>query len=322
MKNLNQINEDKKLLALYDIGLLDSGADERFDRLTRIALKLFDVPMAFVTFIDDERQYHKSLCGVELQSPEIRGPFCDWIVNTSQPMIIEDTLLDPRFTNYPMVTGYPFIRFYAGYPLRLPDGVNAGAICVMDCHPRSFSREDITVLSDLAGIVEDELKLLQLATEDYLTELLNRRSYSLIVEQTYQNAMSTMSTFSVIIIDLNDFKLINDTYGHYEGNRALKAFSAILKKCTSENHIIGRLGGDEFSILLTEGSEEDAQKIVGNLFMAVSNLNQSGALSCDLSFAAGIAQFDAGKHFVATDIMKEADEKMYAVKNNKLMSHS
>lgn len=314
MISVNQTNEEKRQLALYDIGLLDTGADEHFDRLTRIAVKLFDVPMALVTLIDAERQYFKSVCGVELQPTNKTVSFCNWIVNTSLPMIIEDTLLNPNFSKNPFVTGYPFIRFYAGYPVRLPNGEIAGAICVLDISPRSFSPEQMSLLMDLAGIVEDEFKLLQLATKDSLTELFNRRSYTLFLEETCRKAQLKKGVFSVIVIDLDEFKFINDTFGHHEGNRALKAFASILEEVTAGNHIIARLGGDEFSILLTDCSEADALAVVEKLALAVHTFNQSAALSGRLSFSAGAAEFNAEKHKVPSDIMKEADSKMYAMK--------
>lgn len=172
MISLNQTNEEKRQLALYDIGLLDTGADVHFDRLKRIAVKLFDVPMALVILSDAERKYFKSVCGVEMQPTDKTVSFCNGIVNTSLPIIIENTLLNPNFAKNSFITGYPLIRFYARYPVRLPNGEIAGAICILDSSPRRFSPKQMSLLMDLTGIVEDEFKLLQLATKDSLTELL------------------------------------------------------------------------------------------------------------------------------------------------------
>ncbi|HBA4156593.1 TPA: GAF domain-containing protein, partial [Enterobacter asburiae] len=166
MINSNQRNEEKRQLSLYNIELLNTGSDERFDRLTRIAVRLFDVPIALVTLIDEERQYFKSLCGVELQPINKMVSFCNWILKTGQPLVIEDTLMNPNFLKNPLVTGYPFIRFYAGYPVRLPGGDIAGAICVLDSSPKIFSPEQMSLLMDLAAIVEDEFELLQIAIKD------------------------------------------------------------------------------------------------------------------------------------------------------------
>ena len=252
MINSNQRNEEKRQLSLYNIELLNTGSDERFDRLTRIAVRLFDVPIALVTLIDEERQYFKSLCGVELQPINKMVSFCNWILKTGQPLVIEDTLMNPNFLKNPLVTGYPFIRFYAGYPVRLPGRDIAGAICVLDSSPKIFSPEQMSLLMDLAAIVEDEFELLQIAIKDSLTEQFNSRSYTLFLEKTFRKARLKKSVFSVIVIDLDEFKFINDTFGHHEGNRVLKAFARILEEVTAGNHMIARLGGDEFSILLTD----------------------------------------------------------------------
>ena len=87
---------------------------------------------------------------------------------------------------------------------------------------------------------------------DSLTEQFNSRSYTLFLEKTFRKARLKKSVFSVIVIDLDEFKFINDTFGHHEGNRVLKAFARILEEVTAGNHMIARLGGDEFSILLTD----------------------------------------------------------------------
>jgi GAF domain-containing protein len=88
-------------------------------------------------------------------------------LKTGQPLVIEDTLMNPNFLKNPLVTGYPFIRFYAGYPVRLPGGDIAGAICVLDSSPKSFPRANVFAHGP-AAIVEDEFELLQIAIKDSL----------------------------------------------------------------------------------------------------------------------------------------------------------
>ncbi|PPB50147.1 hypothetical protein C4K88_05635 [Arthrobacter pityocampae] len=149
--------EQARLDAVTRTHLLDTGPEERFDRITRNAQQRFQVSTAIVTLIDDERQFLKSVIGpVEQNMPKARS-FCNTAIETSQPLIIRDTFHDEKFKWSPLVLGDPFIRFYAGYPLRSPDGWTVGTLCVIDQQARPFSPSDEHSLSRLALMAEHEL---------------------------------------------------------------------------------------------------------------------------------------------------------------------
>ncbi len=95
--------------------------------------------------------------------------FCGHAILQEGPFIVNDARLDERFHDNPLVTGEPFIRFYAGYPVRLPDGAVVGTLCLIDSTPREFSDEDVATLKDLAFIVEDEFHVISMAMTDSLT---------------------------------------------------------------------------------------------------------------------------------------------------------
>lgn len=142
--------EQARVDAVTRTHLLDTGPEERFDRITRNAQQRFQVSTATVTLIDDERQFLKSAIGsVEQNMPKTRS-FCNTAVETSQPLIIRDTFHDEKFKWSPLVLGDPFIRFYAGYPLRSPDGWTIGTLCVIDQRARPFSPSDEKFLRRLA----------------------------------------------------------------------------------------------------------------------------------------------------------------------------
>ncbi len=103
--------------------------------------------------------------------------FCAHTILQTDPLIVNDMQQDERFHDNPLVIEAPFIRFYAGYPVQLPDGATVGSFCLMDHQPRSFSAHEMQILSDLAAIVEDEFKVLDAATSDELTGLFNRRGF-------------------------------------------------------------------------------------------------------------------------------------------------
>ena len=170
-------NEDERLRSLQESGLLDTGPSERFDRLTRLARRLFNTPVALVSLVDQERLWLKSCDGYSVRQVPRDISFCAHAILKNEPLIITDALQDERFFDNPLVTGDAKIRFYAGCPVHLPDGATAGSFCIIDHEPREFGAEDVAMLKDLAAIVEDEFAVMNAATTDELTGLLNRRGF-------------------------------------------------------------------------------------------------------------------------------------------------
>lgn len=150
-------NESERIERLRRLGLLDTPPEERFDRVTRIARRLFDMPMALVSLVDSERQWFKSHLGIGDTETERSISFCGHAIAGDDTFVVTDAFDDDRFFDNPLVTSGPEIRFYAGQPLRDADGYALGTLCVLDEKPRLFSDEDRQMLRDLAAIVEEEL---------------------------------------------------------------------------------------------------------------------------------------------------------------------
>ena len=142
-------DEAPRIRVLHSLGILDSAPEERFDRLTRLAQRVFDVPVALVTLVDAERQWFKSKQGVDLQESQRELSFCAHAINEDKVFVVADALLDPRFADHPMVAGGPRVRFYAGRPLRV-HGHRVGTLCVLDRRPRQLREEELRALEDLA----------------------------------------------------------------------------------------------------------------------------------------------------------------------------
>jgi GAF domain-containing protein len=150
-------NEKQRLKALRDLVILDTPAEERFDRISAFAAQEFGVPMALVSLVDRDRQWFKSNFGLEARETPRDISFCGHAVTLSEPLVVPDALEDPRFADNPLVTGHPHVRFYAGAGLRLPYGQVVGTLCVMDRRPRDFDRLDIAILCSLRDLVVEEL---------------------------------------------------------------------------------------------------------------------------------------------------------------------
>lgn len=151
-------NEAERLDALRRLNLLDTAAEARFDRITRIAQRHFQVPIALVSLVDKERQWFKSKQGLDACETSRGISFCGHAILSEEIFSIPNALEDPRFADNPLVTDGPKIRFYAGAPLHAPNGHRIGTLCIIDDKPRAFSTEELVVLRDLADAVEAELE--------------------------------------------------------------------------------------------------------------------------------------------------------------------
>lgn len=151
-------NEDARLKALHSLNVLDTPISDRFDRLTRTATRLFKAPTALVSLIDEHRQWFKSACGLDATETSRDVAFCAHAILGDDVFVVLDATKDPKFSDNPLVTGEPHVRFYAGAPLFSPDGMKLGTFCIIDYVPRDvFSGEDKTALQDLAAATMDQL---------------------------------------------------------------------------------------------------------------------------------------------------------------------
>ena len=155
--------ELERLRALSATGLLDTPPEERFDRITRLAARYFDVPICLVSLVDQDRQWFKSRFGLTtLQTPKSNA-FCAHAVVKRELMVVEDARLDPRFADNPLVTGAPGIRFYAGQPIFTPAGHALGTLCIIDTVPRQLDSVYTTALRDFALLAEEEVSKVTVA---------------------------------------------------------------------------------------------------------------------------------------------------------------
>ena len=312
-------NERQRLRSLKASGLLDVAPTERFDRLTRLAKRVFDVPVALISLVDTRRLWLTSCDGIYPDSQEAPRDtsFCAHTILTPDPLIVADTCRDSRFNQNPLVLGAPHIRFYAGCPVRMPDGMNIGAFCLVDHQPRHFPSGEIAILKDFAAIVEDEFAALSAASIDELTGLQNRRGFMELGEYALVAAQRHEDPISMVFIDLDKFKLINDCWGHSAGDQALRTMSRLLRATFKESDIIGRIGGDEFCVLLSGADITATRHMMSQLERAVLMLNQQGNNPWQLAFSWGVQSLDVGSRLSLPDLMNASDSQMYAMKQNR-----
>lgn len=154
-------NENQRLAELYDVNLLDTARDASFDSLTQLAAELFDVPIALVSLVDRDRQWFKSTYGLCAAETSRDVSFCSHVVYNQFPLVVQDARQDPRFADNPLVTGEPYIRFYAGMPIHSSSGFVLGTLCLIDTRPGDFDAASLERLRLLANQVEQLISLHQ-----------------------------------------------------------------------------------------------------------------------------------------------------------------
>ena len=218
---------------------------------------MFGVQIALVSIVDTNRQWFKSCDGLDASETSREISFCGHAILGDDIFLVPDAALDERFSDNPLVTGEPNIRFYAGCPLRMANGSKLGTLCIIDRQPREFGDEDKALLRDLARMAEQELIAVELATMDELTMLSNRRGFQALSMLALGLCRRQQKPAWLLQFDLDFFKEINDTFGHAEGDYALSSFAAALKQTFRTSDVLGRLGGDEFAVLVTDVTEAE-----------------------------------------------------------------
>lgn len=315
MTDAKLADEPGRLAALDRYAVLDTPAAEPFDRITALVRSILQVPIAAVSLVDRERQWFKSIDGLAVRQTPRPISFCAHTIMDRAVMAIPDATLDPRFADNPLVTGEPGIRSYAGAPLCTPDGYNVGALCAIDTVPRTFSDEQLGILTSFASLVVDELELRRIAETDHLTGAMSRRGFVGALEKELERYRRGNRGSVLVLLDIDHFKSINDQFGHPAGDEVLRAIAQICMGHLRANDVFGRLGGEEFGILLTETSEAGgiaaAEKIRQMIADAVMPLDGNPRITASFGISALHAQTDSVMSWIA-----QADRALYFAKGS------
>lgn len=303
-------NEAQRLHSLWALDILDTAPEERFDRLTRLARTVCRTPIAVVSLVDEHRQWFKSIVGLDAQETSRDVSFCGHAILGETCMRVENALEDERFADNPLVLGEPKIRAYAGTPLRLPNGAAIGTLCVIDTEVHKFSDQDVAALEDLARLVENELLAVELVALDELTMLPNRRGFYLLAQYALERTKRNGEPLVALLFDIDDFKLINDQYGHAAGDRFLREFAAILRSSFRKTDVIARLGGDEF-VVLAQGNREQISEVLVRFKSRLQEQLNAPRVSSTIKYSCGLAEYDPLRHTDIELLLSDVDSLMY-----------
>ena len=310
----SSIFDDARLAAVERYDILDTPREAAFDRVATLVRLIFGVETSIVSLIDAHRQWYKAAQGTPLTEVPIKDTFCRYTMAGTTPMIVSDAREDSRFCDSPHVTADHGVRFYASVPLTTEDGHNIGTICAIDSHPRQFSDREMEIFCELANVAMSEMELRRLATTDSLTGISTRRAFKEDAQKYVALARRHRSQMSAIAFDIDRFKLVNDTYGHAAGDAVLKAVTKAAQGVLRESDLLGRLGGEEFAVILPDADGAAAMAVAEKLRHALLELRFPGsrpALTVSASF--GIATLDPGQDDYDSLLLK-ADEALYEAK--------
>lgn len=287
------LSDAERISALNRMNLLSMPAEADIDRIVQFAGEYFGTPIALFSLIDHDRQWFKSRFGLDVPETPRNISFCGHAIAQEEAFVVDDAAKDSRFSDNPLVTGGPKVGFYAGMPIKAPDGQNVGTLCIIDQAPRHFSDHDRERLRDFAWWLQlalDKRVLSESQQElvveldqakresmlDPMTQTWNRRGFAELAKREIAKARRANKPLALIMIDIDHFKRINDTFGHPEGDKTIITLARLLRSGSRTTDVLARLGGEEFAILMPEIGRDDALRLSESLRQMVevgSNIN-------------------------------------------------
>jgi len=291
-------NEAQRLQAVHSYDILDTPPEVDFDVVTRVASNALNTPVALIGLMDSDRLWFKSKLGLELPQLDRQIAFCAHaIMRPDEPLIVEDLRKDSRFQGNPLVTEAPHLCFYAGAPLIDRQGYALGTIAVVDVQPRVVNEVQRILLRDLSSIVITALEsrhranqMVYLAMTDHLTGLANRAQFDRTLISEMAHARRAHEQFTVLYMDLDGFKGINDAYGHASGDEVLKVVATRMATQVRTEDLLARLGGDEFAVFMRYNVDNTAKLLAKRIVEVVSApITLSTGIEVSIGISIGIA---------------------------------
>jgi diguanylate cyclase (GGDEF)-like protein len=339
------LEESRRLKDLQSFKVLDTPPEQAYDDVVMLASTICDAPIALISLVDDQRQWFKARCGLELQQSPREQAFCAHaILQPGAVMQVADARKDPRFAGNPLVAGAPGIRFYAGAPLVSPSGAALGTVCVMDSTPRQLTPRQTQALQALSRQVVQlltlrranaELEMLSTANNqraqqmeshqlrieelnqelqeqtltDALTALKNRRAFDMALAAEFARSQRSKSHLCLLMVDADHFKSYNDAFGHVAGDQALMFFSLSIKSQARAYDHVARYGGEEFCVILPDTPLANGALVAERIRESIKSI---AGLRRPMTASIGVAYSEHAP--TVKRLLEMADKAMYQAK--------
>jgi diguanylate cyclase (GGDEF)-like protein len=324
-------NEIERQKSLDDLEILDTPADAYMDSLVRVARDIFRVERVLISLLDRDRQWFKARAGAEFSCTPRNVSFCGHaILDEHHTLVVPDALEDERFADNPLVTGAPFIRFYAGHPLIASTGLPIGTLCLLHSQPRLLNEREEGRLQDLAQLVEGYIQLRSLSEHtrqlreavsreqrkallDPLTQLWNRAALEHFYPGEVATAKLNNEHLGVLFIDLDHFKQVNDGHGHAIGDQVLVETAHRIATSLRPHDLLFRIGGEEFLVFSRVSSPTQLGSIAERIRVTITN-KPIVTLNGHLSITASIGVAEETPQETFQGLLQKADAALYRAK--------
>ena len=319
-------DEDGRVAALHAFGVLDQPRQGDLDAAARLAAYVCGTPTAVVNLIDSDRQWQAAAYGTEPGQVSRGDSMCQHTVLGTEVVYTPDASTEALFADSPFVTGrIAAVRLYASAPLLTRDGHAVGTVCAYAERPGELGAVQLELLRDIAAQVMALFEsrrmaaaLARTASRDALTGLANRRTVEAAIAGAIARAERGLGTPSVVAVDLDGFKAVNDRHGHAAGDGVLRSVAERLLATSREVDTVGRLGGDEFVVLLEHTGGPGAQAALRRLRSGLEGgWTAEDGTDLGVGAALGMTTYRPGDS-VAT-LLARADAEMYADKSRRAL---
>lgn len=331
--------ETLQLADIHSLAIFYTPLDARFDRLTRLAQRALAVPVAAIALCHQDTLWFKSIQGWNMHELALADSFCQKTIASAELTIIADTRLDAIFRNHRLVTEAPHFRFYAGLPIRDRHDLVVGTLAIYDLLPRQPSASDVQALRDLGNLAQREFLTAELcdaqariisklsltrrsAMIDGLTRVWNRGAAEELLTLALEQAEEEKTGLAVCMIDVDDFKVINDNHGHQAGDQVLRKVAATLVSNVRDGDAVCRYGGDEFLIIFQHSSQEEVEWIVQRIRERMTEFPfRTRTSQLTVSISAGLAWCAPDRPMSVERLIGMADRALYRAKQSNRLRH-
>ncbi|AYQ29471.1 MULTISPECIES: GAF domain-containing protein [unclassified Polaromonas] len=268
--------------------------EERFDRITRTAKRLLDVPISLISIVEEDEQWFRSVQGIEVDHTARDISFCGHAVAINKPLCIPDAWEDIRFHDNPLVLGPPGIRSYLGWPLEIAPGLPVGSLCVIDTMPRTFGPEEWEALRDLAAMAEAELRVRAMSSLqgklmmrlsalqrkgalDPLTGCWNIRGFRELLALGVEDARANATDLAVCSLRVDNLEEVAEVAGFSNHDALTLMLAQVLRQRLPQNGALARLGPHDFCALVPAKSAMALEEELAKLSFPSATVNLPGS---------------------------------------------
>ena len=307
---LDPKDEAERLKALENFNLLSDESNERFDRITRIAQRMFAMAMVDFSFISATEQLVKSGFGLDFERIDRDISLANHTLLKNALLLVPDTLKDARFSGYSLVVAGPKIRFYAALPIHSISGQVIGVFGLADRTPRTLSPHDQSVFRDFAEMIENELSFIEQAQVDRLTQMAINVGFYTLAEQSLRICTRQKAPAIAVVFAVSGLSGATQRDVLKLDDDQIKLFADLLRQLFRKSDVVGRLGREGFTAVLFNARAEHVNGVVRKLQASIDSHNSKTNVQVGIGFRHALAEFDPEHPMTSYELVNAANKTL------------